>query len=70
MEYVYTFPLPGWCREAVTPNDDGSYTILINQDLSVEQQLKAYRHAMWHVTNKDFEREDVQEIEWRAHKEE
>lgn len=55
-------------REMVTENQDGSYTIFINAKFSHETQLEAYRHAMKHIENEDFEKSDVQIIETIAHK--
>lgn len=69
IEYVYTIPLPGKFKEAVSCNEDGSYTILIRDDLPREEQLKAYAHALRHITGNDFEKENVQEIEKAAHEE-
>lgn len=66
-EYVYTLPLPGAFREAVSYNEDGSYTILIRDDLPREEQLKAYAHAKRHIVGNDFEKDNVQEIEAAAH---
>lgn len=54
-------------KEMVVPNEDGSYTILINSRLSYDSQLKAYKHAMRHINNNDFEKSDVQPIECSAH---
>ena len=54
-------------REMVSLNEDGSYTILINSRLSYEGQLKAYQHAMEHIESNDFEKNDVQKIEFDAH---
>ena len=68
-EYVYLLPLPGRCRESVTCNEDGSYTILIRDDLPRSEQLKAYAHAKRHIINMDFEKTNVQEVEKDAHKE-
>lgn len=65
--YVYAVPLPGRVRETVSYNADGSHTILIREDLSREEQLKAYAHAKRHIENNDFEKENVQEIEKDAH---
>ena len=53
--------------ELVTPNEDGSYTILINSRLSYEMQRAAFLHAMAHILNDDFEKENVQQIEAAAH---
>lgn len=49
-------------NEMVVPNEDGSYTILINAGLNYESQLKAYEHAMSHITNDDFLKGNVQEL--------
>lgn len=63
--FLVNFPSPG--KEMVVPNEDGSYTILINARLSQEGQLRAYQHAMKHIQNEDFEKSDVQSIEFKAH---
>ncbi len=62
---LWNFPNNG--REMVVPNEDGSYTILINSKLSDEGRLHAYEHAMKHITDNDFEKDDVQTIEANAH---
>lgn len=67
MVYVYLKPLPGFCREMVSPNDDGSYTIIVNSDLCREQQLEGYQHALRHIEGGDFQKSIVQEIEKDAH---
>ena len=54
-------------NEMVTDNEDDSYTILINARLSYEGQLKAYEHALRHINDDDFQKEDVQSIEYNAH---
>ena len=55
-------------REFVTPNEDGSYTIFLNARLSEEEQREAYKHAIGHIENNDFEKYDVQSIEAEAHR--
>lgn len=62
---LWNFPNNG--REMVVPNEDGSYTILINSKLSDEGRLHAYEHAMKHITDNDFEKDNVQIIEAAAH---
>lgn len=62
---IMNFPVPG--SELVVPNEDGSFTIMINARLSYEDQMKAYAHAMRHITEDDFQKENVQEIEAHAH---
>ena len=54
-------------NEAITENEDGSHTIFINNNLSMAKRLKAIQHAMEHIEENDFEKEDVQEIEYERH---
>lgn len=63
--FLVNFPCPG--EEMVVPNEDLSYTIMINARLSYERQIEAYYHALKHITENDFEKENVQEIEANAH---
>lgn len=60
------FPCCG--EEMVVPNEDNSYTVIINSRLSKEKQMAAYMHAMRHIAENDFEKFDVQRIEAEAHK--
>ena len=62
---ILNFPGPG--NEMVFPNEDGSFTIMINARLSYEDQVKAYKHAMRHIQEDDFQKRDVQQIEACAH---
>lgn len=50
-------------REVVTPNEDGSYTILINAWLDPIQQRLAFEHAMSHITGNHFEGACADQIE-------
>ena len=59
------FPNPG--NEMVFENEDGSFTIMINSRLSHNRQLIAYNHAMKHIRNNDFQKDNVQLIEATAH---
>lgn len=63
--HLINFQTPG--KEMVVPNEDDSYTILINAKLSQAEQLKAYQHALNHISNGDFEKSDIQNIEFQAH---
>lgn len=54
--------------EQLVKNADDSYTIFLNARLSQESQIKSYYHALQHIRNSDFEKEDVQTIETEAHK--
>ena len=64
--YTYLVELPDGIDEAVLPCL-GGYTVYIDPRLSHEQQEEAYKHAIWHILNNDFEKFDVQEIETEAH---
>ena len=54
-------------NEIITENEDGSYTIFVNSNLCDSKRLKAINHAFKHIKKKDFEKNDVQEIEANAH---
>lgn len=64
---VVLFNLPAKEKEAITENEDGSYTIIINARLSYDGQIKAYQHAMRHIESNDFNKSNVQTIEAIAH---
>jgi len=65
---VRLFEFHGLANEAVIPNEDGSYTILIESTLSREQQQQKLLHALSHIYNKDFEKEcSVDLLEREAH---
>lgn len=66
--YVYRIELPGNIHEMVVPNsDDDGFTIYIDSRLSDNQAEAAYQHALGHITNNDFSKMSVQEIEHEAH---
>ncbi|MCI2049024.1 MAG: hypothetical protein LKJ76_04810 [Lachnospiraceae bacterium] len=52
--------------EAVTENEDGSYTVFISDSLSPDARVAAYNHAIYHIDHDDFEKEDVQLVELAA----
>ena len=62
---IVDFPCKG--REMVIPNEDGSYTVLINAKLSDAGRIEAYQHAVKHILADDFYKSDVQSIETEAH---
>ena len=64
--FVYFVPLPTSIHEMVTPCADG-YTIYIADWLDQEHRVAAYEHALTHIRNNDFEKDNVQEIEMVAH---
>lgn len=64
--FVYIVDLPDGVNEMVAPCLAG-YTVYINDKLSPEGRREAYRHALYHIINHDFEKSDVNEIEIEAH---
>jgi len=66
--FVHIVDLSGKVTEAVTENEDGTYTIFIDAQLAPEAQRARYEHAMRHIRSNDFEKSDVQTIEAAAHK--
>lgn len=64
--YVYYAALPCGVDEMVCPCL-GGYTVYIDKNLSSEQMVNAYRHALWHIKNHDFTKSDTQKIEYDAH---
>ena len=54
-------------RESVVRNEDDSYTIFIEASLSFTERQKAFRHAMEHILRDDFEKEDMDNIEYYEH---
>lgn len=65
--FVHIIDLSGKVSEAVTENEDGTYTIFIDARLAPEAQRARYEHAMRHIQSNDFEKADVQIIEAAAH---
>ena len=63
--YVYRYPLP--VREVVRSNEDGTYTVLVNETLCYEQQMDAVNHALRHIASDDFSKTDVNTVEAQAH---
>lgn len=65
--FLYFVKLPEGIEEVVMPCIDG-YTVYIDPTLSYHQQIEAYNHALRHIKNHDWEKHDVQKIEYEAHK--
>lgn len=55
-------------HEAVTLNEDGSFTIFIDKRLTWEAQRERFLHVMKHLYGNDFDKANVQKIELEAHK--
>lgn len=56
-DYVYSryADLPTQIKAFTVKDKDGFYTIVLNQNLSFEQQEKSYAHEMEHINNGDFD---------------
>ena len=67
--YHYLAPLPTSISEIVVPCYDG-YTVYTADWLSTSERIEAYNHAISHIKNNDWEKSNVQEIEYEAHKRE
>lgn len=69
--YVYAVPTQG-IPEIVRQNRDGSFTVLIDENLNREQQLNLVAHALGHVAHPEdwIPGADVDAIERRCHAEE
>lgn len=50
-------------EEEVHPNEDGSFTIIINSRLNWERQMSAYWHALRHIMRGDFDKANADDIE-------
>lgn len=67
--YVHFYPLPGKITEAVCPCN-GGYNVTIDPRQSHDGLVRSYIHALEHIENDDFEKDDVQAIEAFAHRKE
>lgn len=63
MVSVRFLQMPYRVKGFVKKNADDSYTIILNSRLSYEQNVKTYKHEIAHITNGDFDKFDVNEIE-------
>lgn len=64
--FIYFADLPSNIKEMVLPCY-GGYTVYINSHISRESQRKALIHAFNHISNNDFDKTDVNQIENEAH---
>ena len=64
--FVYLIDMPVSVPEMVLPCDAG-FTVYVNARLAHGDRVRAYLHALRHIENDDWSKEDVQQIEWEAH---
>ena len=60
--FTYLVELPDQIEEMVVPCLDG-YTVYIDQNLTAERRVSAFRHALRHILRGDHEKADVGQIE-------
>lgn len=65
--FVHFIDMDLGIKEQVTANSDGSYSIFLNSRFGYEEHLKSYIHAVTHIINQDFSKEDADKIERAAH---
>lgn len=65
--YVYLANLPSGVNEFITETPEGDYTIYLSASNTQEQWEKSYKHALKHIEQYDFEKRNVQEIEYSSH---
>lgn len=53
---VKCMDLPTTIKSFVVSSPDGSYTVVLNSKLCVEQLFRAYVHEMNHLFNGDYEK--------------
>lgn len=68
---IYYEPLPQTIHGVCAKESDNQYIIIINADMSDEQQAESLQHEILHIKRKDFDRTDitVEQIEINAHRE-
>ena len=54
--------------ECICHNEDDTYTVFINARLSFDAQKNCLEHALNHVRYNDWELDNVDEIEAKAHR--
>ncbi len=70
MDDIYVYVVDMNVDEAVSPCNGFGYTVYINAHLSQEQRAEAFKHALQHIQNEDFDCSccrPVQEMEVDAH---
>lgn len=66
--YVKFLALPGTVKAYVVANSDMTYTIVLNSNLSREQNILSYAHELDHIRNGDYDKKcGVDLIEFYAH---
>ena len=62
---VVLYELPTTIKAFTVNNLDGYYTVIVNSRLSCEEQRKSCEHELKHINNRDFEKDDADEVEYK-----
>lgn len=57
--------LPYKVKSFAVEDENGDFTILINEQLSIEDRWKAFAHEMSHIESLDFEEHSASDCEWK-----
>lgn len=60
---VRCLSLPLKIKAFSSKNEDGSYTIVLNDKLNYEQNIESFIHELSHIVREDHEKCSVEEIE-------
>ena len=61
--YVYLISMPEDIDEYVVPCI-GGYTVYLSAQLDDAHRIRAYRHALRHILNNDFEKYNANTVEY------
>ena len=65
--FIRLIPLPGSVGGIITPNNDSTFMMYLNEKHMGEQRLDDYIHEFLHILNNDlYSEESVAEIEKRT----
>ena len=65
---IYSYLLKTGQPELVTENEDGSYSVFIDPDLSENERIERFIHAVKHINRNDFQRDTTADIaEYETH---
>lgn len=64
---IHIIDMDPMIREHVISNEDGSFSIFLNAKMNKETQIEAYYHALHHIANDDFYKDDADAVEAAAH---
>lgn len=60
--------MPSKIKGFTIKNGDDTFTIIINGRLNAEQQRSIFLHELKHINDGDFDKDDIDDVEFSAHK--